>query len=607
MENNANKLLFTALDQLEKDYTKSITIADGLTLDYQNRLKMVEFYINSRYLNQEGDEFDVPFMNEVNANADLSKVATDFDTKDIVAEADDGDNFDISLTFNKEIYQWMKRTNFAMTLNDMNSTRVDYGLALVEKVMQIIDGKMELTIAIPELQNVQFDASNILGRPIIQTLYFAPAEYSEKMDVWKDVKTVLKMKRSEYSENDDGQIIVKKLTGKFPVAFFKEMEEEEVDEEDNYIYARYCFYITCLNGKKLYSYGYEEDENPYKLLAWKKRAKRPPVGVIEDGLHSQIWTNDVIQKEHAWFELASKWVGQTASKKLKGRNILSETDNGTILEHEPDKPITTLSMIASAVPEFQSLLDKWGKQYDRSVAITDAARGENPPSGQAFRLQAMVQQQSTSQFDHRREEMGIFIVELFNDWILPYIAKKLNKAHILASDYNAEELRRMDENYGNYHANEWLKSKVLNNKVATQDEYEAMKQARKDFVSNTKEKRFLDIPKNYYKDFKPKITIVTTGEQKNKMAVMETLSNVLSLYMTNPAAFQQDPVASQILSLILERSGAGISPVTLGLGQNKQVATPGALPNGGGAAPASTLPNPAKLTPQAVQNERAIA
>lgn len=608
-----DKLLFKELDQLEKDYQKPITITDGLTLNYSERKKIIEFYINSRYLNQEGDEFDVPFMNTGNANADLSKVATDFDTKDIRAEADEGENYDISLSFNKEIYDWMKRVNFAKTLNEMNSIRVDYGITLVEKVMKMVDGKEELVIETPEIQNLEFDGTNILGRPIIQTLYMSADEYAEKKEVWENVREVLTIMNNR-SERDDGQIVVKKITGKFPVSVFKEIEGEAVDEEDKFTYARYCFYVTCINGNKIYNYGYEEDENPYKMLAWKKRAKRPPVGVIEEGIHSQIWTNDVIQKEHAWFELASKWVGQSASKKLKGRNIMSETDNGTILEHEDNKPITTVQMIASAVPEFQSLIDKWGKQFDRAVAVTDAARGENPPSGQAFRLQALVQQQSTSQFDHRREDMGIFIVELFNDWILPWLAKKFNKEHILSSDYSAEELRTMDENYGNHRANEWAKKKILNygdskESAATADEYEALKQAGKDFIGQTKEKRFLDIPKNYYKDFKPKITIVTTGEQKNKMAVLETMSNVLTLYMTNPAVFQTDPTAKQLLAFILEKSGAGVSPVTLGLGQNKTMvpAQGSPMPSTGAPATPSTISDPTQLSPEAIRNERTAA
>jgi hypothetical protein len=597
------KLLYKELDRLEKDYKSPIEIADGLELDYPKKLKQIEYYISSRYLNQEGDEDEVPFHNVVNANADVSKVATDFDTKDIRVESDDGEAYDVSFVFQKEIYDWMKRTNFAKTLNDMNSVRVDYGEVLVKKVMKVVDGKKELVIEIPEWQNLEVDASNILGRPIIENHYMTPAEFAKKSDIYENVKDVLKKAKNQ--EKTDGQILVKQISGEFPVAVYKECIDEEVSEDDNFTFGRYCFYVACLGSDRIYLYAHEDKENPYKKLCWKKAAKRPGKGVIEEGIPAQIWINDSIQKEQKWFELASKAILQTASKRLKGRNILSEMENGTILEHDDAKPITNVPLIASAVPEFQAIIDKWSKQYDRSTSISDVVRGENPPSGQAFRLQALVQQQSSSTFDHRREEMGIFIVELFNDWILPHLAKKFNKAHILSSDFSAEELKALDDNYSNYHANQWVKEQVLNSKIATQEDYESMKQSHKEFISLTKEKRFLDIPKDYYRDFKPKITIVTTGEQKNKQAVLESLSNLLTLYMSNPAAVQQDPVAAQLFSLVIEKSGVGVSPITLGLGKNL---TPMQLQQQGMQQPGqeekqSTIPNPNQLSPEAVKNE----
>jgi len=561
------KLLFDELARLEDNYNKPITIGEGLNLHFRNEvIKPVTYYINSRYLNGNEDEFgELPFMNIVNANADVSKVATDFDTKDIQIEADDGQFYDISRVFNKEIYNWMKVTNFAKTLNDMNSVRVDYGVALVKRTETIIDGKKELKIEVPEWENLEVDASNILERPIIESHYLTPAELADKLEVWDNVREVLKEFKQQ---KEDDQILVKEINGKFSQAIYKESKGEDVAEEDEFIFGRYRFYVACINEKKIYLYCDEQKENPYKILNWKARAKRPAVGVIEEGIPAQVWTNDVVQKEHKWFELASKAVLQSASRSLKGKNVLSDIENGTILEHEDGKPITAVNLVSSAVPEYQNLIEKWGSQYEKITATYDAVRGETPPSGQAFRLQALIQQQGASTFDQRKEEMGILLVEIFNDWVLPYHAKRINKAHILSSSYSAEELRVLDQNYANYNANEWVKNKILNEgQIVSVDELEQVKQAHIDFIAQTNNKRFLDVPDNYYKDFKPKVTIITTGEQRNKMAVLETVSNLLNLYMSNPQAVQSDPIASQLFAYIIEKSGAGVSPVTLGLGQ----------------------------------------
>lgn len=598
---NTDKLLYKELKKLEEQYQEPITIADGLHFDFQESLKIVEYYLNSRYINGDTDEFgDKPFMNIVNANADVSKVATDFDTKDIKVESDDGDSYDMSLVFNKEIYDWMKVTNFAKTLNEMNSKRVDYGECLVKKVEKVVDGEKTLVIETPEWQNLRVDASNILGSPIVEYHYMSLADFAEKDDVWENVREVLKTIRGR--KDNDGQVIVKQITGKFPVAVYKDCQGETVDEEDEFIYERYCFYVACIGEQNFFLYAEEKDEDIYKLLSWKKVAKRPAKGVVEEGIPAQIWTNDVIQKEHRWFELASKAVLQSASRALRGRNILSEVENGIVLEHEDGKPITAVNLVASAVPEFQNLIEKWGSQYEKTTSTYDSVRGETPPSGQAFRLQALIQQQGASSFDHRREEMGIFIVELFNDWIMPYLVKKINKEHILSSDYTADELKKLDANYAKNMALDAAKEVILSGKLYTQEEYEAAITGYAEFISQTKERRFLDIPKNYYKDFKPRITFVTTGEQKNKMAALETLSNLLTVYLTNPDAVKADPVASQLFAKIIEISGAGISPMTLGLGQNNQATTPTqTVAPQTGMTETSTMPNPKQLAPEAQQ------
>jgi hypothetical protein len=50
------------------------------------------------------------------------------------------------------------------------------------------------------------------------------------------------------------------------------------------------------------------------------------------------------------------------------------------------------------------------------------------PSGTAYRTTAILNQEATSMFDYRREEMGIFLVEIFTDWIIPYLIKEIQQS-----------------------------------------------------------------------------------------------------------------------------------------------------------------------------------
>ena len=78
------------------------------------------------------------------------------------------------------------------------------------------------------------------------------------------------------------------------------------------------------------------------------------------------------------------------------------------------------------------------------------------------------------------------------------------------------------------------------------------------FNTNLKNRRYVEIPKDYFKDIEFKLDIITTGEQINKSAVFETLSNIMTTVAGNPTVLQ-DPNLKKIFSKIIELSGIGIT------------------------------------------------
>ena len=90
------------------------------------------------------------------------------------------------------------------------------------------------------------------------------------------------------------------------------------------------------------------------------------------------------------------------------------------------------------------------------------------------------------------------------------------------------------------------------------------------------------------------VDIVTTGEQMNKTATLESLSNILTLTAQNPMILQ-DPVLKEVFARIVEVAGLGISPVEL-LSKPQQMMQPqqGQAPQGQqqGQPGQSSLPDP---------------
>ena len=566
----------------------TIDIVEGLSFNQNNLIKTIEFYSNSKYLNGDKDELgrDKPFHNIVNANTDIAIVATDIDTKDINIKSKDKGmrGFVKSFLLKKEADLWMKETNFAKTLNEMGETRARYGGVIVKKVLE--DGVLKIESV--EWKNISNNASEILNNPVIEKHYnFTPSMIQEKSDVWKNTDEVVKMFKK------DKKVTICEAHGDFPDGYLT----EDYNSDGKYTRQVHIWASSGRRNVKLYSA--KETEPVYKYLPWKKVSGRAlGRGVVEEGIEAQVWTNDSVMAERDIMTLSGKLVLQTASKKFNGRNVLNEVVTGTILEHEVNNPITQVDLSPRSIPVIQALVDRWQRQYDRSTAITDSLRGETPPSGQAYRLAALVTQQSASSFDYRREEMGIFLKELFYDWILPFLSRRLKKKHTLDGDFEIEELNFIDESYIN-----WLTMKELkkaNEKGTGIDplQLQAEMMNAREKVSKTKSRRWLEVPEGYL-DGKFEVEIETTGEQMNKTATLESLSNILTLVAQNPMVLQ-DPTLKEVFARIVEVTGLGISPVNLlskpVAPQMMQAQTPNQ------PAPSdSTLPNPEAVGPQAIQ------
>ena len=577
------KTIIEELNGILTNYeTETIEIAENLSFSQSQTLKKIDYYSNSKYLKgNKNDKGQKPFYNIVNAIVDTSVVATDIDTKDIQIIADDKKDFVKSFLLSKDVYNWMKETDFASFLNEMGETRARYGGVLVKKYEEYDEDEKEkqLEVEVVHWSNVVTDQCNIEDGIIIEKHYMSVSELVAKKDVWNNVEELINLYAKDKKFSATGtKIPVYEIHGEFPKNLNPETPNAKMTE-----YETRCYYVGGDKTKKQFVlYSVLEKEIPYKYLAWKKVSKRGlGRGVVEEGFEAQQWTNDAMLKEKAAMEIASKIVFSTTSKKI-GNNV-NNVDNGHIIELDANEQFGQVNTMSNAIPEFRNLMDRWFAQYEKATAAYDSQRGETPPSGQPYRLQALVQQQSASMFDYRREDAGIFLTDLFTDWIIPYLIQKFNKAHILAFDFSTDELKMIDENFATNEANNKVIDLILSGKIATQEDYQGYFDSALNEVRTTKSHRFIDIPKNYFKDIEAKVTVLTTGEQKNKIATMDSLNSLLVTLSKIPN-WQSDPVISESVTKIMELSGVGISPATLASKPTPQV-------------PPVNNPNPAVVAP----------
>ena len=554
------------LEIIKTNYDKTIDLVDGLKFSQKQQIRTIEFYNNSKYLNGQKDELgrEKPFMQILNAICDVENTAKDIDTKDIQITSDDANHYLESWLLSKDIYVWMKEADFAKTLNDMRDIHTRYGSLLVKKVMK--DG--ELTLELPEWKNLITDQVDIIQGAIIETHWMTANEIS-KMTEWKNVDKVLEKLKGKGSAK---RIPIYEIRGEFSKSTYKDAENEKYTNKDEKEFSYQLYYVAgnpVESGAKenfdgfITLYCEDDTEKVYKYLARKPKAGRSfGVGVMEEGEEAQVWTNDAVLKQARAMEYTTKVIGQSASKKLKGRNLLTETDDGTILETEDNKPITALNLLPSGgLQQYNALILQWASQLEKTTSSYRDQRGDANPSI-TFRGQATNLQQSSSVFKSLQQEMGIFITEIIEDWVLPYLTSKLTQEHILSYDFSPEELKTIDDKFNAKWANQRAIDNILSGKMVTQEEYDGWIENSDEFIKQTKSQRFIQIPKDFYKNLKAKVTVNITGEQRNKAATLESLNNILITYVPNPN-LSQDPVASLLLTKIIELSGAGISPVQI--------------------------------------------
>lgn len=555
--------IFDISKKLSENFDSSIELVEGLDFSLKDTNKRIDYITNSRYLSGDLDEFgrEKPYFNITNYRLNVAIRATDFDTKDVTIVSETRD-YVRSLLISKRVKNWMKESNFAKKLNRMGETRAKYGWLLVKKVM--VDGEIDIQIVDPK--NAIIDQTDPMRNPIKELHILTRAELAGKKDVWKNegIDELLAMDLDEYE--------ISEVTGNMP-------DSVKDGSEDTYSDYKFMIYEGGdTTDSKFVLFDEEVEDINYKYVVWADINGRTGRGIPEDMFEAQTGTNEVKLLEIDAMRMASKTIYATNDDTLEN-NVLTDLDNGAILHLDEGKEFTQVNTMTNALPAFDRRADDLDSQAEKVTSTFEAVTGETLPSGTPFRSVAIQNQEASSLFIYRREEMGIFLTELFNDWIIPEITKDINQEWILSAEFSAEELQKIDQRFGIYKANEVIKNKLLNLELDEDfnaEQYQSSIDAFTTLVQETDNTRFLQVPKGYFKDFKFKVSVVTTNESKNKAAQLESLSKILADVsntfnpQTGTFAMLENPALASIFSKIVEKAGADISPVTLNQLQKAQ-------------------------------------
>ena len=448
----------TALDivrKQENDYNNSDTqISEYVNFSPKETIDKIEAYINSKHISGETDSLgrEKPFFNIVTAASNVWYRATDVDRKDIRIKATTSSSHTTALLANAKSKEWMRKSNFGVFLNAWGLTLAQYG-SVVSKFVEV---NGELTAKVVAWNRLIFDAIDFEGNPVIEKNYYTPAQLRKNKLFDQEQVESLIANSLQARETQDGDkadtkaeyIEVYELHGEFS----KEMLTENEADMDTYVQQVHicAFQETVKDGKSDYldyTLYKGQEKNPYHIAHLIKQDGRSlSIGAVEHLFEAQWMVNHNEKSIKDHLDLASKMVFQSSDPAYQGKNT-GDLDNGSILYHEPNQPLTQLANNSHDIAPLQNSKVDWQNQASEVSSTPDSLRGVTPPSGTALGTVQITTQQGLSLFELMTENKGLALEEIWRMFVIPNIKKQLDSKEEIVATLDNMSIKQIDSLY----------------------------------------------------------------------------------------------------------------------------------------------------------------
>lgn len=543
----------TALDivrKQEQDYNTADTqISEHVRFSPKENIDKIDAYLNSKHISGETDALgrEKPFFNIVTAASNVWYRATDIDRANIRIKATKSSNHTVAMLANAKSKEWMRRANFGVWLNDWGLTLARYGSAVSKFVEQ--DGKLVATVV--PWNRLIVDAIDFDGNPVIEKHYYTPAQLRKnKLFDQEQVESLIEHAKKarevgnhQKADNKADYIEVYELHGELPKSL---LTDKETDEDIYVQQVHICAFDKTVDGDYLdYTLYKGQEKNPYHITHLIKQDGRVmAIGAVEHLFESQwmVNHNEKAIKDH--LELASKMVFQTSDPAFQGKNT-GDLDNGSIIYHELNQPLTQLSNTSHDIGALQSSKVDWQTLAGEISSTPDSIRGLTPPSGTALGTVQITAQQGLSLFELMTENKGLALEEIWREFVIPNIKKQLDTKEEIVAVLDNMSIKQIDSLYIPNEAkkrfNEMAVEKVIQaletddmsqvpspydprqGEMEVANEMKSLGNNRYFKPDELSEKTWKEV----FKDFEWDVEIEVTNEQSDKQAVLTNLNDTL--------------------------------------------------------------------------------
>lgn len=495
---------------------------------------MIDLYASSKFSDGSEDQGQRKiFLNIGNFLTEVSAKQIDLDTKDFRFISEDYADPYTAIFMDRDFREWVKETYFGEIINQGAETLPKYGTVVFKRVK----GKVEF-VPLQNLRNEQTAKD-------LQTASFVIEEHPD-MYPW-EIKAMKGWKTEDW--NEDEPVCVYERYGYVPAGWLEDYDEHYTAEEgEEWVDAVVICAYDDDDKKEAHIFMAKQiSRRPYEEAHWKRQHGRwLGVGVMEETMENQVAVNVVANLYRKSLHWSSKQLFQTAKSDLAQKNLLTDVDDGEILEVGTNGDLQRIDFSNRSIGELESFANRIMRNAEQRAFAFEAATGESMPSGTPFRLGVILTQAVNSYFGMKKEKYGLFMKRVFQEMLLPQFISDMSKEERIVRLFSGEDgFEVLKKAAMDFVKGETARSALLAGKpvepLAIAQVLEPL-DALKEFP--------FKIPKDYYKDAKFKFTLSLTGEEIDLGAKLETLTTIYQAL-----AQRQDPRADVFLEKIMKLSG----------------------------------------------------
>ena len=557
--------IYDYITEQEANYKRPIALSDSWNWSMHDHIKTSFLYNNSQLLTGK-DDFK-PVKNITRPILNLQHRAEDIEMKDVSIYVDDPSKFHLSFLVKKYHDDVFVLENDIDTyFDELNVSRIDFGGGLSK---QLNKPRPEVV----PLQSIAFcDQTDMLSGPIGIKHFFSPdqlldmAEFGwgeEQNGATISLQGLIELSREEKKADQattktPGRYIeIYEVHGNLPAKFANEYDTSGKYETRLFICA---FYQKKNSDEKegVILYTAPEKKSPFKLI------KRDPVfgralgfGGAEELFEAQVWTNYDMIRIQAMLDAASKTIlkatGQNSAT-ITQRQKVRDMDNLEVIDVGEGGDLSQVDTFPRNMQLFDNSVDKWEMHAKDMGGAQDPIMGKTPPAGTPFASLAEQVRQGMGLHEYRQGQFARHIEEIYTDWIIPHIQRKITQGFRFLSTLNLDELQFVSERLVNNLAEEKVKEVVFSGGMVTKEDREMFKDLARKEIQKKGNKFFLEALKAEFRNTPLAVKVSVAGKSKDLAKMTEKLTNIFSTVISNPAILQNTAMAG-LFNQIIEASG----------------------------------------------------